>query len=287
MNPPGGDWVALLGVKGGPAIRPGSNMPTATLVSLGGTRVLVDAGLGAARGVCDLGVSLTALDAIVVTHLHSDHYLELGPLLHTAWTAGLDRSVPVIGPPGLADYWRHFLAAMQFDVRLRIEDEGRPELAPLADVRSLEGGQHRFGGVVVEAMRNDHPPVEDSFAVRLRSKERTVVLSGDTAPMDAMVEFARGADLLVHEAMLVDGVDRMIAGHPSRDGRLREHIVRSHTPAHEVGRIAAEADVKALALHHLVPDGVAGIGEADWEREVRRHYAGPLHVGTDGLVIAL
>ena len=283
-----GNWLALLGVKGGPAIRPGSNMPTSTLLRLGGRTVLVDAGLGAARGICAQGVPLTAIDLVVVTHLHSDHCLELGPLLHTAWTAGLSRPVPVIGPSGLHALWDGFLRSMNFDIALRIEDEGRPPLADLVDIRTIaEGTLLTSDDLHIEAMRNDHPPIEESFALRLQAAGTRVVLSGDTAPMEAMVPFAAGADLLVHEAMLEDEVARMIVGHPNRDGRLLDHILRSHAPASEVGRIAAEAGVGALALHHLVPDGLAGVTEADWVREVRRHFDGPLHVGRDGLRIAL
>ena len=88
--------VTLLGTKGGPAIRPGTRMPTSILVEIDGQTILVDAGLGVSRGLCDAGVALTDLDAILITHLHSDHYLELGPLLHTAWTAGLSNPIPIM-----------------------------------------------------------------------------------------------------------------------------------------------------------------------------------------------
>lgn len=276
-------WVALLGVKGGPAIRPGSSMPTSTLARMGGRTVLVDVGLGAARAVCAQGVALTEIDLILVTHLHSDHYLELGPLLHTAWTAGLTRPVPVIGPPGLAAYWRHFLAAMAFDVDLRIADEGRVPLAPLADIREIAAGVVWEDGLRVEAVRNDHPPVTDSFALRLSDGGGSVVLSGDTAPFDGWAAFCRGAGLLVHEAMQRAGVDRLLAAYDDPDGRLRAHVLRSHTDAEDVGRLAAAAGVGALALHHLVPDAPA----SEWEAMVRRHWAGPLHIGRDGLRIAL
>lgn len=287
------EWVALLGVKGGPAIRPGSSMPTATLVRLGGRTVLVDAGLGAAAGTCAQGVALTGLDLIVVTHLHSDHYLELGPLLHTAWTAGLRRPVPVIGPPGLRRYWERFLSAMRFDVELRQADEGRPPLAPLAAVEevAMEGDgplvlrQGGCGDLRVTAIRNHHPPIRDSYALRLEAEGRAVVLSGDTAPIAAMPGFAAGADLLVHEAMLEDAVDDLLAAMPSPDPRLRAHILRSHTPAHEAGRIAAEAGVGALALHHFVPDGLHSCAPERWEAEVRRSWDGALHLGTDGMRI--
>ena len=90
--------VALLGVKGGPAIKPGSNMPCSNLVQIAGKNIVVDAGLGVCRGICDQGVELNEIDMIIITHLHSDHYLELGPLFHTAWTAGLNKPIKVIGP---------------------------------------------------------------------------------------------------------------------------------------------------------------------------------------------
>jgi ribonuclease BN (tRNA processing enzyme) len=144
------DSVALLGVKGGPAIRPGSNMPTSTLVSLAGRTILVDAGLGAAKAVCDQGVALTGIDAILITHLHSDHYLELGPFLHTAWTAGLNRPVPVYGPPAAAALLAGVpYASMEDDIALRIADEGRPDLAGLVDLRPVPDGSFDLGGITV------------------------------------------------------------------------------------------------------------------------------------------
>lgn len=280
--------VALLGVKGGPAIRPGSNMPTAILVRLGGRTILVDAGLGAARGVCDQGVPLTALDAIFVTHLHSDHYLELGPLLHTAWTSGLNRPVPVYGPPRLGAYWSAFLASMEDDIRLRIADEGRPDLAGLVRIDPLvPGADIVLGGVTVAAIENDHPPLTPSFALRFDAAGRRVVLSGDTAPLPAMPDFARGADLLVHEAMLTAGVDAVVAKAANGDARLRTHILRSHTSAEDAGRIAAEAGVARLALNHFVPDGLPGFTGAMWETAVRTTWDGPLILGRDGLRIDL
>ncbi|HHC29546.1 MAG TPA: MBL fold metallo-hydrolase, partial [Rhodobacterales bacterium] len=247
------DSVTLLGTKGGPAIRPGTPMPTAILVRMAGRTILVDAGLGVARGLCDAGVALTDIDAIVITHLHSDHYLELGPLLHTAWTAGLKRPVPIWGPSGLEAYWQGFLASMAFDIALRIRDEGRPDLAELAELHRLTTDGLTWGEITVRAMKNVHPPIEESFALRLDAPGASVVLSGDTAAMSEMVAFARGADLLVHEAMLTAGVDALCARVGNGDDRLKVHLHRSHTPAAEAGRIAAEAGVKALALNHLVP----------------------------------
>ena len=113
------DFVSLLGVKGGPAIRPGSNMPTSTLIHLNGKNLLVDAGLGVSRSVCEQGVSLNHIDAIFITHLHSDHYLELGPLIHTAWVSGRTVPIPIYGPQRLKHYWDAFLISMADDIKLR------------------------------------------------------------------------------------------------------------------------------------------------------------------------
>lgn len=279
--------ITLMGVKGGPAIRPGSNMPSSTLLRMGGKTILVDAGLGVTRGLCDAGVPLTDLDLIVITHLHSDHYLELGPLFHTAWTAGLTRPVPVIGPFGLEAYWQGFLASMAFDIDLRQQDEGRVPLAPLFQWSELTEGELDGFGLSIRVMRNDHPPIHDSYALRFESDGASVVLSGDTAYMEAMITFAAGADLLVHEAMLPAGVEALVARMTNGDARLRTHILRSHTSAEDVGRLATQAGVARLVLTHRVPDSDPDFPDSAWETAVRRHWAGPLWLAADGMRFTL
>lgn len=279
------DSVVLLGVKGGPSVLPGGSMPTSSLVRIGGRDIVLDCGLGVTRGLTAQGFRLQDLNTIIITHLHSDHYLELGPLIHTAWTCGLRHTVNVYGPNGLGDYWRNFVASMSFDVDLRQEDEGRPELATLVQLHPIASGPvFELDGIRVSALRNNHPPIEETYAVAFKTDAAKIVFSGDTAPFDGFTEFAAGADLLVHEAMLAAGVERII----ERVGlgeRLRKHLYSSHTLAEDAGRIAAEAGVKALALHHLVPCDDPVLTPDDWVRAARTHWDGPLQVGRDGLVV--
>ena len=280
--------VTLMGTKGGPAVRAGGAMPTSSLIEIAGRQIVVDCGLGVTRGLVNAGVALKDLDTIFITHLHSDHYLELGPLMHTAWTSGLATPVRLIGPKGLGDYWRHFIAAMDFDVSLRIEDEGRPDLASLLDIRALDAGEVLDeDGLVVRALRNEHPPIVDSFALRFDHGGQAVVFSGDTAFFPPLVDFARGADLMVHEAMLSTAVDYIMAKTGNVDNRLRVHLERSHSLPVEAGRIAAQAGVKALAFHHLIPTDDPAITRAHWEGELRESWDGPFHLGHDGMRIEL
>jgi ribonuclease BN (tRNA processing enzyme) len=280
--------VALLGTKGGPAIRPGSTMPTSSLLRMAGRDIVVDCGLGVTRALCDQGVQLRDLSTVFVTHLHSDHYLELGPLIHTAWTAGLRTPVTVWGPEGLERSWAAFVESMAADIDLRIEDEGRPDLRGLVSVRVIgEGVVAGLDGIEVRAMRVLHPPLVDCFALSFAGEGRRVVFSGDTAYLPALADFARGADLLIHEAMLEEALPALVGRVGNGDGRLLAHLRRSHCSVADAGRIATAAGVGALALHHLIPSDDPAWTEAHWRAAVAPHWRGPLHLGRDGLVIAV
>jgi ribonuclease BN (tRNA processing enzyme) len=277
--------LVLLGTKGGPAIRPGGPWPTSSLLELGGRTIVVDCALGVTRGLTDAGISLKQPDLIFITHLHSDHILELGPLIHTAWTAGLAMPVKVFGPVGTADYWRGFLQSMAFDIDIRIVDEGRPDIRDLVKVVEFgEGSVLADDRLSVTALRVDHPPVTECFALRFEHGGKSVVFSADTAYFPPLADFARGADILVHEAMLEEGVERLVA-RTGNGARLREHLMASHTLAADAGLIAKAANVGRLVLNHLIPADDPEFGEVDWVAAVRKTWAGGLTIGRDGLVV--
>ncbi|MEM5501140.1 MBL fold metallo-hydrolase [Ahrensia kielensis] len=279
--------VTLLGTKGGPAIYPTENLrlPASSLLEMGAQAVVVDCGLGVTRGIVNAGHSLKSLSTIVITHLHSDHYLELGPLLHTAWTAGLQTPVAIWGPKGIDTYWQAFLTSMAFDINLRIEDEGRVDLASLVTIHELAEGEIMLGDLSMRSILNCHPPIEESYALRFSDGSKSIVLSGDTAPFQAFNAFADGADVLVHEAMMSEGVERL-AARVGNGARLKEHLFASHTDASDVGRLAKDCQVQVLALNHLVPVDDTLITDETWTEAVRSAgYDGDLHIGQDGLVI--
>jgi ribonuclease BN (tRNA processing enzyme) len=280
------DHVILLGTKGGPAIRQGSAMPTSSLLRLSGQNIVVDCGLGVTRALVDEGLVLKDLATVVITHLHSDHYLELGPLLHTAWTAGLKTPVQVYGPTGLVRYWQGFLAAMAEDIATRIDDEGRPDLAALITLHPLRAGDTvTLGPITLDTIASLHPPLTESLSLRFRSARKTVVFSGDTAPNPALAPFAQGADLLIHEAMLDEALIPLVARVGNGDRRLLLHLRRSHTAAGDAAQTATEAGVKALALHHLIPSDDPDYDDRDWREATAPYFSGTLYVGKDGMKI--
>ncbi len=276
--------VVILGAKGGPAVRQGGAMPTALLVEIGAMQLVVDCGLGVTRGLVQAGMDLRRLSHIVITHLHSDHVLELGPLIHTAWTTGLKTPVEVWGPAGLRDYWAGFMASMAYDSSLRVEDEGRPPLDSLVRLHVLEEGQLTIGPLSARALRVPHPPVTDCFALRLEAEGKTLCLSSDTAPFSPLAELALNADLLLHEAMLPEGLEAIIAKTGMGD-RLRAHLTNSHSTAEAAASIATQAQVRHLAFYHLIPADDPAFNEGHWRAAIKGHWDGPFTLARDGLAI--
>jgi ribonuclease BN (tRNA processing enzyme) len=281
------DRLVLLGTQGGPAIRPGGPMPTASLLEIGGRRIVVDCGLGVSAGLVRAGMHLKTLALVFVTHLHSDHMLELGPLIHTAWTAGLSNRVRVFGPAGTAACWDGFCHSMAYDIDTRIADEGRPDLREMVETAEFsEGTVLVEDGLTVTALRVEHPPVTECYALKFEAGGRSIVFSSDTRYFPPLGRFAQGADILVHEAMLEAGVDRLVE-RTGNGASLKRHLMASHTLAEEAGRIATEAGCRHLVLNHLIPADDPAFTERHWTEAVRTTWQGPLTIGRDGLTLAL
>ena len=273
--------LILLGTAGGPTPKALRAAP-ANAVVIDDAVYVIDCGNGVARQMALAGLSLGAIRDVFITHHHSDHNADYGNLLWLAWAADLRRPVDAWGPPPLKRMTRQFLQLNDSDIRTRVADEGRPPLAPLIRAHEL-----RRGGVVMQDERVkvtaalvEHPPVAPAFAYRFDGPDRSIVFSGDTRPSAALVELARGADVLVHEVMYLPALERLIASE-AQAARLRQHLLDSHTTTEQVGRLASEAGVKTLVLSHFVPGGDASLTDAVWREAVAPHFSGELIVGRD------
>ena len=138
--------------------------------------------------------------------------------------------------------------------------------------------------VKISTCRVRHPPIKQAYAYRFDAQDRSVVISGDTAYAPELAEFARGADVLVHEVMYLPRIDALVSRLPNA-ARLRAHLLAAHTSSEDVGRIAAQAEVKTLVLSHFVPGDDPSITDDQWAEGVRKHYQGRIIVGKDLLEV--
>lgn len=277
-SPPPRTRVVLLGTKGGPT--PGAfRAQPATAIVVDGHCYLVDCGNGVAQQMAKAGIALTTLDQVFVTHDHSDHVIDAGSLMVLAWGSGLSHAVTLHGPPPLAAIVGRSLDASAYDIGIRMKEEGRPPLAPLVRVREMAaaGPVFRDARVAVTSALVDHYGVKPAFAYRFETPGRSIVISGDTTYSPSLVALAKGADLLIHEAMYEPAVRTMAAENATT---LYDHLIHSHSTTEQVGRVAAEAGVGKLVLSHLVPANPS-ITDAMWLAGVRKYYRGEAVVGRD------
>lgn len=274
--------IVLLGTKGGPRVGEAGRSNPATLLVINDVPYLVDCGYGVTKQLITAGVALDRLRYIFITHHHSDHNLEFGPLIYNTWITGLPAQIDAYGPPGLTKMAEQFFDYQKFDIDVRIVDEGRTDPRKLVTTHEISkpGVVLTNNDVKVSMCVVRHPPIKDSYAYRFDAKDRSVVISGDTAYAPELAEFAKGADVLVHEVMYLPGIEALLKRLPNAT-RLREHLMAAHTLPEDVGKIAAQAGVKTLVLTHFVPGDDASITDEQWSADVRKHFKGQIVVGKD------
>lgn len=277
--------LILLGTKGGPRVG-GDRSNPANAIIVGDTPFIIDCGYGVTRQMIRAGIPPVGLRYIFVSHHHSDHNLEYGNLYYNAWVAGSVAKVEAYGAPGLEALTRDYFRLNHIDIQTRMEDEGRKdprELLVAHDIKE-DGLVLKTDEVTVTAFQTPHPPMTD-LAFRFDTPDGSIVLTGDTAYNPKLADFARGADILVHEVIHVPSVDRIVASVPNAD-TLKKHLIESHTSTEDVGRIATMAGVKLLVLSHFVP-GDLPVTDEQWLEGVRKTYDGRVAVGRDLMEFAL
>lgn len=282
-----GDRLVLLGTQGGPFIRSYKQTPSANLIVYKDVPFVIDTGYGATFKLREAGINLSTLKYIFITHLHSDHYLDLGPLLYNAWISGLPEQVHIYAPKGIKSILKNYWESNQYDIDTRIKDEGRPDIRKLATIHEIkEGILIANSDLEISSLKNIHPPIDDSYAFKFKLGKKIVVFSGDTTYCPAMTAFAAGADYLIHEVMYSPAVDEMASRRPNAT-KLIASIKSHHTSAEDVGRIAKAADVKNLVLNHFVPPDDKSVTDQVWLDAVSSTFSGTIIIGKDLLQFAL
>ena len=269
--------LVLLGT-GTPLADPDRSGPAVAIV-VNGDAYIVDAGPGIVRRAAaaaragTAALSVRNLRRVFITHLHSDHTLGLPDLMLSP--AVLHRNAPleVYGPPGIEHMVDAILDAYREDIRLRIDglEHGEPAGYRMDVHEVVPGVVYRDSSVTVTAFRVEHGSWPYAYGYRFQSADRTIVVSGDTRPTDAVAEACGGCDILVHEVYAQQGFDRLPASG-------KAYHASFHTSAVELGRIAARARPKLLVLYHQL---FFGSTEEEILREVREGFPGRVVSGKD------
>lgn len=264
----------------------GTGLPTpdprrfgpASLLEIGGRRLLIDCGEGVARRLIEAGVLANTIDGVLITHLHADHTLGLPAMFMAGWVMGRPDPLEIYGPAGSKAMATGMLDFLAEDIRIRsrVEFAGNARGAELEVTEITDGVVLAGDDWSIEAFSVEHPPVEPAFGFKVSEAGRVAVFSGDTSPCDAVVDAASGAELLIHECMPTIAME-MAARAGLRQGDANSGIAAYHTSDEDVGKIAARAKVKRLVLNHLPPVGDPETIKA----RIAEDFDGEIHVGAD------
>ena len=270
--------VVILG-SGGPPPDPDRSGPAVAVVSAG-RAYLVDFGPGVVRRAVEASrmgwpaLEPRRLTTAFLTHLHSDHTAGYADLILTPASMGRTRPLEVYGPPGLAAMTRHLLAAYGVDLAERKVGKAPGQLAGYrVNAHEIEPGPiYKDGVVSVRAFAVDHGRWEHAYGYRFDAADRSIVISGDTRPSDAVIEACSGCDVLVHEVYCEADLRRA----PPRG---RTYFKANHTSTRELAGLARRAKPELVVLHHLL---LAGCSGEDLLAEMEQYgYPGKVAVGDD------
>lgn len=258
---------------------------SATAIVVDDTPYLIDFGAGVMRrveaayekGLTALGYAGVNIKTVFLTHLHSDHTIGYPDLIFTPWVMGRHDPLTVYGPNGIAAMTEHVLKAWQVDIDARTGGLNRHNVTGCR-VQAQEiapGVVYRDGNVVVTAFPAYHEEMVDSFSYRFDTKDRSIVISGDTTPTHALIEHSGGCDVLIHEAYSI--AETRNVERPTPEFRRRHH-----TSSEELSAIANKVKPGLLVTYHRAQRPGEARGSQDvLVAEIQQAYCGKVVAAQD------
>lgn len=260
--------------------------------------VLVDSGPGSALRLAQANIPMHAIDAVVLTHLHSDHIGDLGNTALQGWLAGRKKPLDVYGPEGTDTLVEGFTEVFRADTGFRIKHHGAVYLPPSGEemIAHVVASPPPTGstvvysrdGLVIRAFLVDHRPIVPAFGYRIEYGGRVVVCSGDTRANANVQRYATHADLLIHEGLSGRLVKILAAELDPRRAKMMRDTLSYHTAPVDAARIAHAAQVRLLVFSHLVPPLPNALARHIFLDGVDQAAAGtPFFIGHDGQMLTL
>jgi ribonuclease Z len=286
---------------GAPMPDPNRAGPQVVVVA-NGQKLVFDTGPGSTRNLETTEIGVGEIDAVFLTHFHSDHIGDLGELFLKRWaTDGMATPLPVYGPTGVELVVEGFELAYQLDKGYRIAhhgDDAMPSSGFGGDPITFDLGEsfessdvvYSKDGVEVVAFNVDHYPIVPAVGYRVNYKDRSVVISGDTVFTESLVLHAMNADLLVSEvlnhdlSLLVSAATAEIEGNASA---VAEDITDYHITPGQVGEWATRSGVAHVLATHILPPVPLPILEHPFLHDLRANFAGPARIANDGTMVSM
>jgi len=271
-------------------------------VVIAGEQVLVfDAGPGSTHKL-ELIMDASTVDALFMTHYHSDHIGDMGELMLKRWaTGGSAEPLPVFGPPGLAEVLAGFEAAYRLDVGYRVDHHGEeampasgsggePHVFDLGSDLMASDVVYEQNGVQVIAFNVDHSPVFPAVGYRVTYKDKSVVITGDTVYTESLTHHSMGADVLVSEALnhqMSTMVSQATSNLDNNASLVAEDIKDYHITTEQAGIVARDAGIPLLIITHVLPPVPNQILVNPFLRDARAVFDGEIHMANDGTMIKI
>jgi ribonuclease Z len=261
------------------------------IISDGKVRLLIDTGWGATLRLYQNGTPPQTIDAVFITHLHSDHTTDMADFLVMRWVGGIKSAIPIYGPAGTKRMIHGFQEAMAADTKYRLDHHGDKLWSSglAADITEFEAGDDpvaiaRYGELVVKAFEVDHRPVKPAYGFRFEMGGRAITISGDTNPCAGLLNGSKDADIMVCDSMNVAMMQMLEKQLRSIGNQVQASLLEDahnyHAPISGMAEVAAKAGVKHLVLSHILP-AITDEQIPQFTTGLDKIFSGKLSVGHD------
>ena len=254
---------------------------SSNLISTKSTKILVDCGSGVTQRLNQSKNSSADIDALLLTHLHTDHVIDLYQLLVSSWHSDRTLEWKIYGPKGTKQFVDKIFLAWKSERKLRISYEKRKSSKAL-NYKVYEFKKEGFiniNDIKIKYFEVDHKPVPYAYGFSFFNKNKKLTISGDTRPCESLMLNAQNADVLLHEVFIEYEINQSSG---LRSKKTLHNVKEYHTPSNLVGKVAKLSNCKKLVLTHFVP---TRFNISKLKKIVRKDFGKDPIIGNDLLTI--
>ena len=255
----------------------------ANLITTKMTNILVDCGSGITQRLDQINISTADIDALFLTHLHSDHVIDLYQLIISSWHSYRTKPWKIYGPKGTKKFVSKIMNAWQEERTQRIKYENRSSVKAFNIIvkEFSTSGTINIKDLKIKYFEVDHKPVPFAYGFCFLKKNKKLTISGDTRPCENVMKFGQLSDVLLHEVFIEDEIKET---NKMRTLKTLHNVKDYHTPSSIVGKIASLTRCKKLVLTHLVP---TKFNEKKLKKIVKKDFGKDPIIGRDLLKIKI